>query len=392
MSVQTPFPRPASALALVREGLMTAAPRFAQAKTQDAVRLDRNEALFPMSEEMKKRIGEVTMDVALAGYPDGSCAALREAAALHFGVRRSDAMSVGNGADDLVGRLCAAFGRPRQGQTVGRVLVPEMSFEAYRMAATAHGLETHTFDFEPNLEPDLVALEAALKAVRPNLVFLATPNNPTGSVVDPDAMKAVMVRHPEVLFVLDEAYIEYASVRSLANEVVDLGNAVCLSSLSKLGLAGLRLGFVSAHPDLIRVMDAARMPFPVNALSQAVGTMLLTEFGDELRASVEAAVAERGRVNAAVQLCIDKTSVTVVEGEGNFLSLLTKDAKALHAGLLEQGVVVRQFFHKDPDHVLNRLLRISVGSVEQNERLLSAMARPKRHQPLCLPLLEGTAL
>jgi histidinol-phosphate/aromatic aminotransferase/cobyric acid decarboxylase-like protein len=84
--------------------------------------------------------------------------------------------------------------------------------------------------------------------------------------------------------------------------------------------------------------------------------------------------------------------VTVVEGEGNFLSLLTKDVRALHAGLLEQGVVVRQFFHKDPDHVLNRLLRISVGSVDENERLLSAMARPMRHEPLCLPLLEGAAL
>lgn len=281
-------------------------------------------------------------------------------------------MTVGNGADDLVGRMCAAFGQPRQGQSTGRILVPEMSFEAYRMAATAHGLETHTFDFEPNLVPDLDALEEALDMVRPNLLFLATPNNPTGSVVNPDAMKEVMARHPDVLFVLDEAYIEYASVRSLADEVVDCGNAVCLLSVSKLGLAGLRLGFATAHPDLIRVLDAARMPFPVNALSQAVGAMMLNEFGDVLKACVSEVVAERGRVTQSAKEAIGEAHV-VVEGEGNFFMVLSDDARSLQSGLMEQGVVVRQFMHPEKEHVLNRLLRISIGSPEQNACLLSAL-------------------
>lgn len=374
MSTPALFSHSVPTLALVRDNLLATAPRFSKVQDPDAVRLDRNEALFPMSVAMKQRVAEVTAEVSLAGYPDGSSTDLRKAAARFFGVRHIDAMSVGNGADDLVGRLCAAFGRPRNGQAVGRVLVPEMSFEAYRMAATAHGLETHTFDFEPNMEPDFAALELALKAVKPNLVFLATPNNPTGSVVDPDQMKACMMRHPDVLFVLDEAYIEYASVRSLADEVVDLGNAVCLSSLSKLGLAGLRLGFASAHPELIRILDSARMPFPVNAMSQALGAMLLREFGEELRARVVSCVAERKRVNAAVQALMGDSSVEVVEGQGNFLAFLAPNAEALHAELLEQGVVVRRFFHADSRHVLNHLLRVSVGSSDQNDRLLSAVA------------------
>lgn len=374
MSTPTLFSHSVPTLALVRDNLMATAPRFSNVQDSDAVRLDRNEALFPMSVAMKQRVAEVTAEVSLAGYPDGSSADLRKAAARFFDVRHIDAMTVGNGADDLVGRLCAAFGRPRNGQAVGRVLVPEMSFEAYRMAATAHGLETRTFDFEPNMAPDFAALELALKAVKPNLVFLATPNNPTGSVVDPDQMKACMMRHPDVLFVLDEAYIEYASVRSLADEVVDLGNAVCLSSLSKLGLAGLRLGFASAHPQLIGVLDAARMPFPVNAMSQAVGAMLLREFGGELRERVVSCVAQRQRVNAGVQALMYDTSVEVVEGQGNFLALLSPNAETLHAELLARGVVVRRFFHADSRHVLNRLLRVSVGSPGQNDRLLAAVA------------------
>lgn len=372
MSTQTPFNQPASALSLVRHDLLSSAPQFASNQSSAAVRLDRNEALFPLSEAMSRRVAEVTSEIALAGYPDGSCLALRQAAAAHFQVRSADVMTVGNGADDLVGRLCAAFGQPRQGQSTGRILVPEMSFEAYRMAATAHGLETHTFDFEPNLVPDLDALEEALDMVRPNLLFLATPNNPTGSVVNPDAMKEVMARHPDVLFVLDEAYIEYASVRSLADEVVDCGNAVCLLSVSKLGLAGLRLGFATAHPDLIRVLDAARMPFPVNALSQAVGAMMLNEFGDVLKACVSEVVAERGRVTQSAKEAIGEAHV-VVEGEGNFFMVLSDDARSLQSGLMEQGVVVRQFMHPEKEHVLNRLLRISIGSPEQNACLLSAL-------------------
>ena len=372
MSTQTPFNQPASALSLVRHDLLSSAPQFASNQLIEAVRLDRNEALFPLSEAMSRRVAEVTSEIALAGYPDGSCLALRQAAAAHFQVRSADVMTVGNGADDLVGRLCAAFGQPRQGQSTGRILVPEMSFEAYRMAATAHGLETHTFDFEPNLVPDLDALEEALDMVRPNLLFLATPNNPTGSVVNPDAMKEVMARHPDVLFVLDEAYIEYASVRSLADEVVDCGNAVCLLSVSKLGLAGLRLGFATAHPDLIRVLDAARMPFPVNALSQAVGAMMLNEFGDVLKACVSEVVAERRRVTQSAKEAIGEAHV-VVEGEGNFFMVLSDDARSLQSGLMEQGVVVRQFMHPEKEHVLNRLLRISIGSPEQNACLLSAL-------------------
>ncbi len=372
MSTQTPFNQPASALSLVRHDLLSSAPQFASNQLIEAVRLDRNEALFPLSEAMSRRVAEVTSEIALAGYPDGSCLALRQAAAAHFQVRSADVMTVGNGADDLVGRLCAAFGQPRQGQSTGRILVPEMSFEAYRMAATAHGLETHTFDFEPNLVPDLDALEEALDMVRPNLLFLATPNNPTGSVVNPDAMKEVMARHPDVLFVLDEAYIEYASVRSLADEVVDCGNAVCLLSVSKLGLAGLRLGFATAHPDLIRILDAARMPFPVNALSQAVGAMMLNEFGDVLKACVSEVVAERRRVTQSAKEAIGEAHV-VVEGEGNFFMVLSDDARSLQSGLMEQGVVVRQFMHPEKEHVLNRLLRISIGSPEQNACLLSAL-------------------
>ena len=206
---------------LVRQGAPVAMHPFdAAAGITDAVRLDLNESILTLTPTMRQRMGEVAATASLVGYPDGACTALRDAAARFFDVRHRDCLAVGNGADDLIGRLCATFGQPRPGRQQGRVLVPEMSFEAYKMAATANGMAVDTFCFEPGFRPDMAMLESAIGRTRPNLVFLATPNNPTGQTIDPEAMKAVLKRHPDVLFVLDEAYIAYSSSESLADAVV----------------------------------------------------------------------------------------------------------------------------------------------------------------------------
>ena len=360
---------------IVRQGTAPA-PQFGlDPVAGDAVRLDLNESTFVLTPEMRQRVGEVAATAALVGYPDGTCAALRDAAARFFGVRNRECLTVGNGADDLTGRLCAAFGQPRPGRRQGRVLVPEMSFEAYKMAATANGLAVDTFCFEPGFAPDMSMLESAVGRARPNLVFLATPNNPTGQTVPPEAMKAVMKRHPDVLFVLDEAYIGYSRTASLADAVVDFPNAVCLSSLSKLGLAGLRLGFASAHPSVIRILNGGRMPFPINALSQAVGTMFLEEFPAALRAAMTDTVQERERVFAALS-SVQAAAGAVLEvmpSEGNFHLVHSPMAADLCAALRRQGVVVRTFSAPHAHHPLAGVLRISVGTPDQNDRMLAAL-------------------
>ena len=361
---------------LVRQGAPVAMHPFdAAAGITDAVRLDLNESILTLTPAMRQRMGEVAATASLVGYPDGACTALRDAAARFFSVRHRDCLAVGNGADDLIGRLCATFGQPRPGRKQGRVLVPEMSFEAYKMAATANGMAVDTFCFEPGFRPDMPMLESAVGRTRPNLVFLATPNNPTGQTIEPEAMKAVLKRHPDVLFVLDEAYIAYSDSESLADAVVDFPNAVCLSSLSKLGLAGLRLGFASAHPAIIRMLNAGRMPFPVNALSQAVGTMFLDEFAEALHAAVKQSAGERDRVyEALVALqAASGGSFNVVPSQGNFHLLECTEARALRAALLQQGVVVRTFNAPHLHHPLASVLRISVGTPEQNDRMLAVL-------------------
>ena len=362
--------------ALVRPALRGVMPPLAAQNPEScALRLDLNEALFQLTPEMRDRIGQVAAEVALTGYPDGSCTELRKAAAGFFGVRHVDCMAVGNGADDLIGRLCGAFGQQRKGCSSARVLVPELSFEAYRMAAAAYGLQVDSFRFERNFEPNLEALESAIGRTRPNLVFLATPNNPTGNALDPGTLKGVMKRNPDVMFVLDEAYVAYSDQASLADMVVDFPNAVCLSSLSKLGLAGLRLGFASAHPSVIQTLNKARMPFPVNALSQAVGTILLDEFAESLMQSATDTVEERERVLEGLKE-LQKSSGTfrVLPSQANFHLIVSEQAADLHAALASKGVVVRRFNAPHPHHPLASILRISVGHPHENQRMLAAFA------------------
>lgn len=361
--------------ALVRSG-QSSAPAFTSPQSAaPSVRLDLNESTFQLTPEMRQRIGELSAQVSLTGYPDGACVALRKAACRYFGVRDLDGMAVGNGAEDLIGRLCAAFGQPRPGCRQASILVPELSFEAYRMAAEASGMAIEAFCFEPNGHPEMSRLDAAVDAVRPNLVFLATPNNPTGQAIEPEQMKACMQRHPDVLFVLDEAYIGYSSTASLADDVLDFPNAVCLSSLSKFGLAGLRLGFATAHPSVIRVLDGVRMPFPINALSQAVGTMLLEEFSEAIDDAMERTAEERERVfHSLVELqAASDGAFRVLPSEANFHVVFCDHAEVLHAALASRGVVVRRFQAPHDHHPLSQTLRISVGTPEDNNAMLRAM-------------------
>lgn len=361
--------------ALVRGGKSIAPPLVSPESAKPAVRLDLNESTFQLTPEMRQRIGEVSAQVSLTGYPDGACVALRKAACRYFGVRCIDGMAVGNGAEDLIGRLCAAFGHPRPGCRQASILVPDLSFEAYRMAAEASGMAIEAFCFEPNGRPEMSRLDAAVDAMRPNLVFLATPNNPTGQAIEPEQMKACMRRHPDVLFVLDEAYIGYSSTASLADDVLDFPNAVCLSSLSKFGLAGLRLGFATAHPSVIRILDGVRMPFPINALSQAVGTMLLEEFSEAIDDELQRTAEERERVyQGLVGLQASSGGAfRVLPSEGNFHVVFCDHAEVLHAALASLGVMVRRFQSPDPQHPLAQTLRISVGAPEENKAMLRAM-------------------
>jgi histidinol-phosphate aminotransferase len=246
------------------------------------------------------------------------------------------------------------------------IVFAEPSFVVYRMAALAHGVPFTAVPLRDYVH-DLPAMTAA---VRPNtrVVFVANPNNPTGTGVTADALTAFVRSVPaEVIVVIDEAYIEYAD--PLPVDALTLReshpNVVCLRTFSKIyGLAALRLGYAVANAEIVHYLDCVRAPFNVSSIAQAAGLAALGDT-EHVKASCELNRSERARIAAALV----GRGIKVVPSQANFVLIeLGRPAQPIYQALLQRGVIVR------PIAVLPNCLRVTIGLPAENDRLLSSLA------------------
>ncbi len=238
----------------------------------------------------------------------------------------------------------------------------------FRVSATAQGMEPVGIALDDAWDLDLTTTRAALAKHAPNVVFLPSPNNPTGNLFSRDRLEAVVRDAPRSLVVLDEAYgpfsrVTYRDLR-LANPHV-----AQLQTLSKLGLAAARVGWAILPKAVAAAVDKVRQPYNLNALSQRAAELCLTELAPYFDRAVGDIIEERARLAAALA-AID--GVTVTPSAANFLWVsVPVDAGSVHANLLARGIVVRSF-HASGGR-LARCIRITVGTREENDALLSAM-------------------
>jgi len=299
----------------------------------------------------------------LAWYPDGSGHDLKLAISAKLAVRPENIV-LGNGSNDVLELAARAFLTPADS-----AVFSQHAFMVYPLvvkAVGARGIEVPAKDYGHDLE-------AMAAAIRPDtkIVFLANPNNPTGTFLPWDAIRAFASRVPATaLVVLDEAYGEYLpdERRSpTAGWLGDFPNLVVSRTLSKAyGLAGLRVGFGLAHPEVAELMNRVRQPFNVNHLAMVAACAAL---GDD------AFIAESRRVNAEglAQLArgFARLGLEFIPSAGNFVAVRVGDAARVYDALLREGVIVRPVAgYGMPEH-----LRVTVGTAPQNERFLAALAR-----------------
>jgi histidinol-phosphate aminotransferase len=339
-----------------------------------AVKLDANESPFPLSREAMAEVARAVGTLALNRYPDPVAAALKAALAARLSVG-VDQLLVGNGSDELIGLLCAAFGEPRGRRAAASVLYPAPSFVVYRTEAIAHGLTPKEVPLGAGFAPDEAALLQAVARESPNLLFLATPNNPTGTEWPRATVARLLVQHPDVVTVVDEAYLAYAGARSCADLALAHPQCLVLGTLSKMGLAGLRVGYLIGRAEVLAEVEKVRPPYNLSSPDQAAAIVLLEHHRAELDANVAAVRRERERLHAALGAL---PGLEVFPSGANFLLARVTDGKGsreLAERLLERGVVVRAFDGAGP---LAGCLRITVGTEEENSWLLDAL-------PRCLP-------
>jgi histidinol-phosphate aminotransferase len=215
---------------------------------------------------------------------------------------------------------------------------------------------------------DARGMARACEMMPPNVVFIASPNNPTGNRMSDERVAAVLEAAPDALVVVDEAYADYARA-SLRGWRSRHGNLAILRTLSKVGLAALRVGWLEADAALVREIDKARQPYNVSAMSQAAAAAVLDAGWPEIERQVRAVIDERERVGAAVAAM---AAVDVPRSDANFLWIGTpRPAAEVFDALLARGVLVRSF-HKSGGRLQNRL-RVTIGSRADNDRFVEAL-------------------
>jgi histidinol-phosphate aminotransferase len=328
------------------------------------VRLDANESPFPLDDDVARQLAEHLQQVGLHRYPDPSGAGLKRALATWSGLP-PERLVLGNGSDELISLIASACARPRPGQAQARIAFPTPSFIMYRLAAQNLGLATVELPLAADFSLEAEGFARRLADQTPNVVFLAWPNNPTGTLWSRELIAAAIARHPEILFVVDEAYGEYSG-QSMASLLARAPNLVILRTLSKIGLAALRIGYAAAAEPVRLQLEAQRAPYNVGSLAQHAATWLLEHHAGELRAQLRTIVGERERLRRE----LTALGVKVFDSAANLLLVRVEGAAAVWQTLCERGILVRNF---DPG--IPGALRVSVGSRTDNDALLEAWPR-----------------
>lgn len=305
---------------------------------------------------------EVLRAVELNRYPDPGAAALT--AQLKKSMRVPDGMQVvlGNGSDELIQMLALAVADRQR-----VVLAPEPTFVMYRMIATFAGMQYRGVPLAGDFSLDIEAMLAAIAASRPAIVFLAYPNNPTGTLFSREAVEAVIEAAPG-LVVVDEAYAPFTDA-SFMPRLGGFPNLLVLRTVSKMGLAGLRLGLLAGPPGWLGEIDKVRLPYNINVLTQASAL-----FAMQHQSVLDAQTAQLRCDRALLFTALNAISVLqVYPSEANFILFRVPagQGQAVFEGLRARGVLIKNL--DGAGERLRDCLRVTVGTPAENAAFLDAL-------------------
>jgi histidinol-phosphate aminotransferase len=309
----------------------------------------------------------IELPASLNRYPDPTSDALRDAVSAHYGLRRSNVI-MGNGSDELIELLVRSFVRPHR-----KVVSLSPSYGMYRVSADAAGADFASVPLRPDFSIPADDLFAALADA--DLLFLCSPNNPTGTVLEPELIERLIARFSGIICV-DEAYGEFADPQQICSSIEQVRrgaeNLIVLRTFSKaFAAAGIRLGYGIAREPIIDVLLRMKPPYNVNVLSQAAGLGLWNR-RSAMEQNVLRLMADRDQLTRQCE----RLGCIVFPTAANFFLLQPPPgvpARHIYQTLLEKHrLVVRQFAGR-PD--LEHLLRVTVGTPQQNEIFLNALSQ-----------------
>jgi histidinol-phosphate aminotransferase len=322
------------------------------------VKLDAMENPFLLPDAVRKEIGMASSQALINRYPDPSARKLKQVIARYWKMDQ-DRMLLGNGSDELIQAIILAFGGP--------VLAPTPSFAMYEITARALSQKFVTVPLtdEFDLDADTVIKEA--KRAKVKVIFLACPNNPTGNRFSDRAVWKVLEKTKAVV-VIDEAYHSFSG-RSFLSYLNMYPNMIVLRTLSKIGLAGLRVGVLTASKEIVGELNKIRLPYNINTLSQAAGLVAL-KHAKTLDRQISLLISERGKLYNAL---LRTPGVTPFPTETNFILLwIEKDATRVFQALKKRGILVKNLDKPGP---LKGCLRVTIGTPAENTEFLKELRK-----------------
>ena len=336
--------------ALVRPNI--ASLRAYNAKeTPCRVKLDANESPYAWDPE---KIAGICRAMKSNRYPDPEARELKVLLGRRLGVPPGCILQ-GNGSDELISYLITAFGGP--------VLYPVPTFSMYGIISQALGEKGIAVPLTREFDIDIEKMIGVVRKGRPGLIFLSSPNNPTGNCFSAGKILR-LIEASRGIVVVDEAYQPFSSERGFLPLLKDYRNLVIMRTLSKIGLAALRLGFLIADPEIIGEVNKVRLPFNVNSLSQGIAAAALRD-KKALNAAITAIISERERLLKEMGRV---RGVTPFPSEANFILFRVKAPGRVWRGLLRKGVLVRNL-----NDGIRGCLRVTVGTPAENTAFLRAL-------------------
>lgn len=324
------------------------------------IKLDAMENPYHLPSTLRDVVAEVAHGVSLNRYPDASASKLKAVLREAMHIPQSAGLVLGNGSDELIQIIAMALAKP--GATIVSI---EPSFVMYRMIATFCGLRYVGVPLREDFSLDFGALIAAIEQEKPAVVFIAYPNNPTGNLFSSEDVAAVIKAAPG-LVVIDEAYTPFAG-NSFMSRLDEFPNLIVMRTLSKLGLAALRLGYMAGNKAWMDEFEKLRLPYNINSLTQAIAERVLQE-GDALQAQAEIIVAERSRVYHELA---GINGVTAFRSQANFLLLRVADATQVFNGLKARQILVKNLHGAHP--MLENCIRVTIGTPAENDAFLNVL-------------------
>jgi histidinol-phosphate aminotransferase len=320
------------------------------------IRLDANESPYDFPDDFKQEVLEGLRTLPWNRYPDPAAQELRRALARQEGVP-AERIVMGNGSDEIIRDLITAYGGPGT-----RTVYPVPTFSMYRLLTLAGGGTPVGVRLNEDWSLKLESLLEELNAPAGRIAFLASPNNPTGNSFPPEQLEEIL-KSTDRLVVVDEAYRLYAGA-SMRSRLESYPNLAILNTFSKsMSLAGLRIGYLLADPEVIQALNRVRLPYNLDVVAQYVA-LRAVERPELWAAQAQHVRAEREQL---LRSLAGLPEVTVYPSDANFILMRTTHAGRLRAELAAAGIAVRGFAAAEG---LSDCLRVTVGKPEENRRFL----------------------